>query len=97
MQQINAAKQVLTDPKKREIYDRYGLEGLKSGMGEEGSGFSGFSGGCKLSKKNEGKQLQSGYVCLFLVFDIFDLLNSGTSRRGRSAAPKGTDIQHALK
>ncbi|CAF0871980.1 unnamed protein product [Rotaria sordida] len=44
MQQINAAKDVLTDPKKREIYDRYGLEGMRSGMGEANfHGFSGFS------------------------------------------------------
>jgi DnaJ-class molecular chaperone len=53
MQQINAAKTVLTDPKKREIYDRHGLEGLKSGMGEGGSGFSGFPGGCKIIQKNK--------------------------------------------
>ncbi|CAF1121030.1 unnamed protein product [Rotaria sp. Silwood1] len=45
MQQINAAKDVLTDPKKREIYDRYGLKGMRSGMGEENfHGFSGFPG-----------------------------------------------------
>ena len=42
MQKVNAAKEVLTDPDKRETYDRYGLEGMKSSMGNDGgSGFSG--------------------------------------------------------
>ncbi|CAF2512896.1 unnamed protein product [Rotaria sp. Silwood2] len=77
MQQINAAKEVLTDPQKREIYDRYGLEGMRSGMGEGNfGGFSEFPGG---------------------IFDIFDLFNHGSNRRGRAATPKGSDIKHILR
>lgn len=30
---INFAHSVLTDPRKREVYDRFGLQGLKDGSG----------------------------------------------------------------
>ena len=53
MQQVNAAKEILTDPKKREVYDRYGLEGMKQQTGDGGSPFSGFPGGSKLIKKKK--------------------------------------------
>lgn len=36
--EINAANEVLSDPEKRKIYDKYGLEGLRNGGG--GSGMS---------------------------------------------------------
>jgi len=36
MQQINIAKEVLSDPKKRDIYDKYGPDGLKTGGGPSG-------------------------------------------------------------
>lgn len=36
--EISAAYDVLKDEHKREIYDKYGLEGLREGMGAEGSG-----------------------------------------------------------
>jgi DnaJ-class molecular chaperone len=45
MQKVNAAKEILTDPEKRKIYDRHGLEGIKSGMGSGNFQFPGFSGG----------------------------------------------------
>lgn len=34
--EINAANEVLSDPEKRKIYDRFGLEGLKNGGGGSG-------------------------------------------------------------
>ncbi|CAF1352032.1 unnamed protein product [Adineta steineri] len=42
MQQVNAAKEILTDPEKREIYDRYGLKGMQSRMEREDFQFPGF-------------------------------------------------------
>ena len=36
--EISFAYEVLSNPDKRETYDRYGLKGLKDGMGEDGGG-----------------------------------------------------------
>ena len=42
--EIAEACDVLTDDKKRQVYDAYGEDGLKSGMGEAGAGPQGFPG-----------------------------------------------------
>ncbi|CAF4793192.1 unnamed protein product, partial [Rotaria sp. Silwood1] len=46
MKKVHAAREILTDPKERDIYDRYGLQGLKHGTSGGTSEFSGFFGGC---------------------------------------------------
>lgn len=35
--EINAANEILSDPEKRQIYDKYGLEGIKNGGGFSGA------------------------------------------------------------
>jgi DnaJ family protein A protein 2 len=41
---INAAHEILSNPEKREVYDKYGLEGLRDGGGPGGDPFDIFSG-----------------------------------------------------
>jgi DnaJ-class molecular chaperone len=51
MQKINAAKEVLTDPNKRALYDLYGTGEVPAGMAHGNStGFQGFPSDCKLLK-----------------------------------------------
>lgn len=39
--EISYAYDVLSDPKKKEVYDRYGLRGLQEGGGHDGDHFGG--------------------------------------------------------
>ncbi|CAF0855621.1 unnamed protein product [Adineta ricciae] len=42
MQQVNAARDILSDPEKRRAYDQYGLKGMQSRMENQDFHFSGF-------------------------------------------------------
>lgn len=63
--EINAAHEVLSNPEKRELYDKYGLEGLKGGGGGAGGMgdifdmfFGGRGGGGRRASKREKPQLK---------------------------------------
>ena len=63
-EEMQNAYEVLTDPQKREVYDKYGEEGLKKGMGDTMdfdpfSFFGGFGGGHRNTKRKcKGKMVQ---------------------------------------
>jgi molecular chaperone DnaJ len=91
---IQEAYDVLSDPKKRAMYDQYGFysENFKEQPGGQNRGSSGgFSHGFDFSGMDYGESGQSNFR------DIFSDLFGGGSARGRSQEPaKGDDLEHHL-
>jgi molecular chaperone DnaJ len=92
---IQEAYDVLSDKKKRSIYDRYGFysENFKEQQGaSQGGGFSeGFRHGFDFSGMDYGASGQTSFR------DIFsELFGGGTSRSRPSGPTKGGDIEHHL-
>lgn len=91
---IQEAYDVLSDPKKRAMYDRYGFysENFKEPTGEPGRGFSDFARGFDFSGMDFSGSGESSFR------DIFsDLFGGGGAHRASQGAPeKGQDIEHHL-
>ncbi len=92
--ELNEAYSVLSDPDKKNKYDRFGFAGVDPNAGYGGSGFGGFSGG-------------SGGFSGFGGFeDIFDMFTGGSgfggfsgfgsSSRSRTGPQKGRDLQRSV-
>ena len=91
---IQEAYDVLSDAKKRTMYDQYGFysENFREQPGQHGRGFGGgFPGGFDFSGMDYTSEGQSSFK------DIFsELFGGAAGRRGAEGPAKGEDIEHHL-
>lgn len=109
---VTEAYNVLSDEKKRKLYDEFGFAGLQEGFSEEAArqaaqgGFGGFGGNGSFSGSysSNGRpfthqefHFENGSGDMDDIFSMFgDMFSHGGSARGRSTSRKGSDVMADL-
>ncbi len=90
---IQEAYDVLSDPKKRAMYDKYGFysENFKEPPADAGRGFSDFARGFDFSGTDYEGAGDSSFRDIFA-----DLFGGRTAQQGAAGREKGMDIEHHL-
>lgn len=96
---VTEAYNVLSDEKKRKLYDEFGFAGLQEGFSEEAArqaaqgGFGGFGG----PFTHQEFHFENGSGDMDDIFSMFgDMFSHGGSARGRSTSRKGSDVMADL-
>ncbi|BBM89378.1 chaperone protein DnaJ [Spirochaetota bacterium] len=88
---INEAYSILSDDKKKQIYDQYGYEALRRGAGNAGGAGANFT-------DMNFSSFSEFFEEAFGADNIFDnFFNQGGSAQNRSTRSRGTDIQYELE
>lgn len=90
--EVSEAYEILSDPKKREMYDQFGFAGANPGAG---GGAGGFGGGPGFGQGGFGG-FGGGGANEDVFGDLFGDLFGGGRGPGRGRKPKGADLRYTL-